>query len=449
MLKVEDARWMAAALVERAVAAGADAADALYAGNSSTSVQVRLGELEHVGRSEGEEVGLRLFVGSRSATVASSDFSEEALAALVERAAAMAAEAPEDPYAGLAPEGLLHRGAIPALDGDDGRSDLDPADLRAMALAAEGAALAVPGVTNSSGGSASAQGSTVALATSAGFAEAYRVSGYGCSASVVAGEGPGMQRDHAWHGTRHLSDLDPAEEIGRLAGERAVARLNPVKPKVGRMPVLFDPRVASTLLGHFAGAISGGQVARKSSFLQDKLGTRIFAPGVTIVDDPLRRRGSRSRPFDGEGVRVARRELIADGVLTGWMAESASARQLGVAPTGHAARGAGGSPSVSPSNFYIEAGQRSRDELLAAFPEALLVIELIGQGVNGVTGDYSRGAAGFLVRNGSIAEPVSGITVAGNLLDMFATLEPGSDLEFRRGVDAPTLLVPEMTVAAS
>ena len=449
MLKVEDARRMAAALVERAVAAGADAADALYAGNSSTSVQVRLGELEHVGRSEGEEVGLRLFVGSRSATVASSDFSDEALAALVERAAAMAAEAPEDPYAGLAPEELLHRGAVPGLDGDDGRSDLDPAELRAMALSAEGAALAVPGVTNSSGGSASAQGSTVALATSAGFAEAYRVSGYGCSASVVAGEGAGMQRDHAWHGARHLSDLDPAEEIGRLAGERAVARLNPVKPKVGRMPVLFDPRVASTLLGHFAGAISGSQVARKSSFLQDKLGTRIFASGVTIVDDPLRLRGSRSRPFDGEGVRVARRELIADGVLTGWMAESASARQLGVAPTGHAARGAGGSPSVSPSNFYIEAGQRSRDELLAAFPEALLVIELIGQGVNGVTGDYSRGAAGFLVRNGSIAEPVSGITVAGNLLDIFATLEPGSDLEFRRGVDAPTLLVPEMTVAAS
>ena len=448
MLNIEDARQMAAALVERAVAAGADTADALYAGNYSSSVQVRLGELENVSRSEGEEVGLRFFIGQRSATVASSDFSDEALAALVERAAAMAAEAPEDPFAGLAPEELLHRGPLADIDADDG-GDADPAALRAMALAAEGAALAVPGVTNSSGGSASASASTIALATSAGFAEAYRVTGYGSSASVIAGEGAGMQRDHAWHGTRHLSDLDCAEEIGRKAGERAVARLNPVKPKVGRMPVLFDPRVASSLLGHFAAAASGGAVARKSSFLQDKLGERIFAPGVAIVDDPLRPRGSRSRPFDGEGLDVARRELVADGVLTGWFAESASARQLGIQPTGNASRGAGGAPGAGPSNFYFAAGKKSRDQLLAEFPEALLVVELIGQGVNPVTGDYSRGAAGFLVRNGAVAEPVSGITIAGNLLDMFATLEPGSDLEFRRGVDSPTVLIPEMTVAAS
>ncbi|HEX6219246.1 MAG TPA: TldD/PmbA family protein [Sphingomicrobium sp.] len=448
MLKVEEARRMAVALVERAVAAGADAADALYAGDSSTSVQVRLGALEHVSRSEGEEVGLRFFIGQRSATVASSDFSEDALKALVERAAAMAAEAPEDPYAGLAPDDLLHRGPLPDIDAEDG-SDVDPAALRERALAAEAAALGIAGVTNSSGGSASSSASTVALATSAGFAGAYHVTGYGCSVSVVAGEGAGMQRDHAGHGTRHLADLDSAEDIGRLAGERAVARLQPVRPTVGKMPVLFDPRVASTLLSHFAGAISGASVARKSSFLQDKLGERIFAPGVTIVDDPLRRRGSRSRPFDGEGLAVARRELIADGVLTGWMAESASARQLGIEPTGNASRGAGGAPGAGPSNLYIEAGKRTRDQLLATYPEALLVIELIGQGVNGVTGDYSRGAAGFLVRDGAIAEPVSGITIAGNLLDMFATLEPASDLEFRRGVDAPTILVPQMTVAAS
>ena len=448
MLNIEDARQMAAALVERAVAAGADTADALYAGNYSSSVQVRLGELENVSRSEGEEVGLRFFIGQRSATVASSDFSHEALAALVERAAAMAAKAPEDPFAGLAPEELLHRGPLADIDADDG-GDADPAALRAMALAAEGAALAVPGVTNSSGGSASASASTIALATSVGFAEAYSVTGYGSSSSVIAGEGAGMQRDHAWHGTRHLSDLDCAEEIGRKAGERAVARLNPVKPKVGRMPVLFDPRVASSLLGHFAAAVSGGAVARKSSFLQDKLGERIFAPGVAIVDDPLRPRGSRSRPFDGEGLDVARRELVADGVLTGWFAESASARQLGIQPTGNASRGAGGAPGAGPSNFYFAAGKKSRDQLLAEFPEALLVVELIGQGVNPVTGDYSRGAAGFLVRNGAVAEPVSGITIAGSLLDMFATLEPGSDLEFRRGVDSPTILIPEMTVAAS
>ncbi|HZB70371.1 MAG TPA: metallopeptidase TldD-related protein [Sphingomicrobium sp.] len=448
MLTVDQARHAVEALVERAAAAGADAADTIYVGNRSSSVQVRLGELEHVDRSEGEEIGLRLFLGRRSATVASSDLAEEALAALVERALAMAAEAPEDEYAGLAPDNLLQRGELPSLDADDGQ-DPDPAELRARALAAEQAALAVPGVTNSSGGSASASASSIALATSAGFSGAYRASGYGCSATMIAGEGAGMQRDHAWHSARHLEDLDSAEDIGRLAGERAAARLNSTRPRPGRMPVLFDPRVATTLLGHFAGAISGSAVARKASFLQDKLGSRVFAPGVTIVDDPLRLRGLRSRPFDGEGVRVERIELVSDGILTSWIAESASARQLGIEPTGHAARGAGGAPGASPSNLYIAAGTRSRDELLAAFPQALLVTELIGHGINGVTGDYSRGAAGFMVRDGVIAEAVDEITVASNLTDMFATLEPGLDLEFRRGIDAPTLLVPEMTVGAA
>ena len=448
MLTVDQARSAVEALIERATAAGADAADAIYVGNRSSSVQVRLGELEQVDRSEGEEIGLRLFLGRRSATVASSDLAEEALAALVERALAMAAQAPEDKYAGLAPDGLLQRGELPPLDADDGQ-DPDPAELRARALAAEQAALAVPGVTNSSGGSASASASSIALATSAGFSGAYRASGYSCSATMIAGEGAGMQRDHAWHSARHLEDLDSAEDIGRLAGERAAARLNSTRPKPGRMPVLFDPRVASTLLGHFAGAICGSAVARKASYLQDKLGSRVFAPGVTIVDDPLRLRGLRSRPFDGEGVGVERMELVSDGVLASWIAESASARQLGIEPTGHAARGAGGAPGAAPSNLYMAAGPRSREQLLAVFPEALLVTELIGHGINGVTGDYSRGAAGFMVRDGAIAEPVDEITVASNLIDMFATLEPGSDLEFRRGIDAPTLLVPEMTVGAA
>jgi PmbA protein len=207
--------------------------------------------------------------------------------------------------------------------------------------------------------------------------------------------------------------------------------------------------VSPGLLGHFAGAISGASIARRTSFLQDKLGGQVFASGVTIVDDPLRLRGLRSRPFDGEGVRVSRRELVSGGVLNSWIAESASARQLGIAPTGHAARGVSGAPGASPSNLYMEAGSRSRDALLAAFPEAVLVIELIGQGINPVTGDYSRGAVGFMVRSGEIAEPVSEITIASNLIDMFATLEPASDLEFRRGVDAPTILVPEMTVGAA
>ncbi len=240
-----------------------------------------------------------------------------------------------------------------------------------------------------------------------------------------------------------------AAAIGRRAGERAVARLNPLRPKPGKYPVLFDPRVASSLLSHFAGAITGSSIARKTSFLQDKLGESIFAKGVTVIDDPLRPRGLRSRPFDAEGLRVWRQELVSNGVLNSWIAESASARQLGIQPTGHAARGVGGAPSAAPSNLYMEAGARSREDLLSAFGEAVLITELIGQGVNGVTGDYSRGAVGFMIRGGEIAEPVAEITIASNLIEMFATLEPASDLEFRRGVDAPTILVPEMTVAAA
>ena len=448
MLPIDDARRTAQALVERASSAGADAADALYIGDASTSIQVRMGELEQVSRSEGEEIGLRVFLGHRSATVATSHFAEEALSELVQRAMAMAAEAPDNPYAGLAPPELLHDGELPSLDADDGQ-DPDAAALRARAIRAERAALDVPGVTNSSGGSAGASATIIALATSAGFAGAYRVSGHSGSAGVIAGEGSAMQRDHAWHSARHLADLEHSEEIGRLAGTRAVARLNPVRVKPGRMPVLFDPRVSSSLLGHFSGAISGSSIARRSSFLQDKLGQRIFASGVRIIDDPLRPRGLRSRPFDGEGLRVSRSELVSDGVLQQWIAESASARQLGIAPTGHAARGAGGAPGAAPSNLHIAAGERSREQLLAAYPEAILVTELIGQGVNGVTGDYSRGAAGFLVRDGAITDPVAEITIASNLIEMFATLEPGSDLEFRRGVDAPTLLVPEMTIASA
>lgn len=448
MLSPNKAKTIAEKLVERGIAAGATAADALYIGDRSSSVEVRLGELESVSRSEGEEMGLRLFVGQRSATIASSDLSREALGALVERCLAMAKEAPEDPFAGLAPGDLLQRGDLPSLDSNDG-IEPDPGDLRARALEAEQAALAVEGVTNSSGAGASASASIIALATSGGFSGAYGASGHGCSAAVIAGEGATMQRDHAWHSARHLVDLENASEIGKRAGDRAVRRLHPTRPKPGKYPVIFDPRVSSTLLGHLAGAISGSSIARKTSFLEDKLGEQIFARGVAIIDDPLRQRGLRSRPFDGEGVRVSRQELVCDGKLNQWITASASARQLGIEPTGHAVRGVGGAPGESPTNLYFAPGATSREKLLSAYPEAVLIIELIGQGVNGVTGDYSRGAVGFMVRGGEIGEPVAEITIASNLIDMFRTLEVGSDLELRRGIDAPTLLVPEMTLAAA
>ena len=258
-----------------------------------------------------------------------------------------------------------------------------------------------------------------------------------------------MQRDYGWHSARHSADLEAPEEIGTRAAARAVARLNPARVKPGVMPILFDPRVATTLLGHFIGAISGSAIARKSSFLLDALGTQLFGKNVTIHDDPFRKRGLRSRAFDGEGLPVKPMDIVAQGVLTGWLAESASARQLGIAPTGHAVRGVSGSPGAGPSNLSIRQGARSREEMIAEVKQGILVTELIGQGVNGVTGDYSRGAAGFLIDHGELGPAVAEITIASNLKQMFATLEPASDLRFRRGIDSPTLLIPEMTVASA
>lgn len=448
MLSLSEAESRTADLVAAARKAGADAADALYVCNNSTQISIRLGALEDVERSEGEEIGLRLFVGSRSASVSSSDLSADALALLVERAVAMAREAPEDPYAGLAPEDRLLRGDAVDVQGDDG-ADPSPATLRARGEAAEDAARAVPGVTNSEGAGASASRSVIALATSTGFARGYSTSGYGCSASVIAGEGGGMQRDYAYHSARHLSDLEDAVAIGRRAGERAVRRLNPGKLSSGAMPIVYDPRVSSGLLGHLAGAITGSAVARRTSFLLDRLGEQVFARGITVRDDPHRPRGLRSKPFDGEGLPTAPRDIIADGVLTGWIMDSASARQLGLQPTGHATRGVGGPPGAGLTNLYLEAGPLSPEELIADIRLGVYVTELIGQGVNGVTGDYSRGASGFVIRDGQICEPVAEITVAGNLKDMFRELTPASDLVFRRAVDAPTVRIDGMMVAGA
>ncbi|GAA4010985.1 TldD/PmbA family protein [Sphingomonas swuensis] len=448
MLTEEQAAALAADLVSAATRAGATAADAMIGVSRSSGISMRLGEVEDIDRSESFEVGLRLFVGQRSATVSTASLDRADFPELAERAFAMAEQAPEDPYAGLADPALIGDGRGIDLDLFD-PAEPDLASLRASATRAEEAARAVTGVTNSNGGSAGAGQSLVALATSTGFARALRSSHHSISASVVAGEAGGLQRDYAHHGARFLADLEAAEIVGQRAGDRAVARLNPVRIESGTMPVLFDPRVSASLLGHFVAAITGSAIARRTSFLLDALDTPVFAKGVTVRDDPLRVRGLRSRAFDGEGLPCRPLDLIADGILTSWLADSASARQLGIRPTGHAGRAVGGSPGAGPSNLFMLPGKRSREELLAAAPRAILVTELIGQGVNPVTGDYSRGAAGFLVENGEIGPAVAEITIAGNLRDMLRTLEPASDLELRHGMDAPTLLVPEMTVASA
>ena len=448
MLKPEEALTRAQNLVSQAIKAGADAADAVYVCDASTEVQVRLGALEDVARSEGEDIGLRVFVGQRSATISSSNMNPDILAGLVTRAIDMAKEAPEDQYAGLAPQGRLLKGEIPDLDADDGQ-DPDPAMLRAMALECEDAARAVAGVTNSEGAGASAGRSIFALATSHGFAGVKSASGYGISASVLAGEGDAKERDYDWRSARHLADLDGAAAVGQRAGERAIKRVNPSTIKSGQMPVLFDPRVGSSFLGHLLGAISGSAIARKTSFLLESLGAQLFDSSISIIDDPHRLRGLGSKAFDGEGLPTARRAIIEKGVLTGWLMESASARQLGLQPTGHASRGVSGAPGVSVSNIHLEGGTVSVADLISDIKQGIYVHELAGQGVNPVTGDYSRGAAGFLILDGEIAGPVSEFTIAGNLKDMFAAMTAANDLEFIRSNNVPTLRIDGMMIAGA
>ncbi len=433
-------------LITHARAAGADAADAVLVGGTSLSVQRRLGATEHIERSEGRDLGLRVFLGQRSAMVSATAVDPAGFAGLAERAVAMAKVVPEDPYGGLAETALMLD--WPPLDLED-PAEPDAEALIARAAAAEEAALAVSGVTNSEGGSAGFSRFEVVLATSAGFAGRLVRSSHSVSATALAGSGTAMQRDYDYHSTVYLADLDDPAMIGRSAGERAVARLNPTRPATAKLPVIYDPRVAGSLLGHFAGAINGASVARGTSFLKEHLGRRIFPAGIEIHDDPLRVRGLRSRPFDGEGTPTATRDLVADGVLTTWLLDSRSARQLGMTSTGHASRGTGGPPSPSSTNLFLDNGPLSPAELMADIKLGLYVNELIGMGVNGLTGDYSRGCAGYMIRDGAIAEPVAEITVAGHLLEMFGHLTPANDLQFRRGTDSPTVRVEGMTMAGA
>jgi PmbA protein len=435
-------------LLDLAKRAGADAADAVYFGEASTGIGVRLGKLEDIGRSEGEEIGLRLFLGQRSAQVSVSDLSPAALAEAVERARAMAAEATEDLYAGLAPEERLARGPFADFDLFDPAAEaVSAVRLQEMALEAEDAARAVHGITNSEGGSGSAGLSVSALATSHGFRGATRGTSVSASAVVVAGEGSGMQRDYEWHQARHLADLESPAAIGRRAGERTVRRLAPTSVPTGPMPVVFDSRVSPSLLGHLLSAISGSAIARKTSFLLGREGETLFAPGILVRDDPHRPRGLRSRAFDGEGLPTAARDIVTGGRVTGWLVESAAGRQLGLAPTGHASRGSSGAPGVSASNLWLEAGIASPEELISDIKLGLYVTELIGMGVNILTGDYSRGAGGFMIRDGALAEPVSEATIAGHLVDMFRAMVPANDLSFRQATNAPSVRIDGMTVA--
>lgn len=433
----------AADAVARARRAGADGAEAVARTAIASGIGVRLGLLEDVGRSEEADLSIQVYVGERSATVSTADSDAQALDALVERAVAMARLAPDNPWCGLAPAEYLFSGPVPDLDLVDPAGEIAPDRLKALALEAEDAARAVPGVNNSEGGYASVSISHQAHVTSNGFCGTSSGTRYSLSASVLAGEGERMQRDYDWHDARHLADLASPESIGRRAGERAVARLDPAALRSGAMPVLFDPRVAGSLIGHLVSAMSGPAIARGKSYLIGHEGEQLLPSDIAIVDDPLRPRGSKSHAFDGEGLPARPRRLVDGGVIGPWLCDLASARQLGRAPTGNG----GGGGSISTGNLTLLPGAVSRDALMADIVEGVLVTELIGQGADMLTGDYSRGASGWRIVDGRLAGPVAGFTIAGNLLAMFADLRAASDLDTRHATHVPTLRTDSMTVA--
>jgi PmbA protein len=434
-------------LIQAARKAGADAADALLVESVSAGVSYRLGKLEDVERAESTDLGLRVFVGAKVAFVSSNDLSKDRLAGLPERAVAMARLAPEDKYAGLAPKEFLACD-FPSLDLED-RDEPSTETLIERARAVEGAAMAVKGITNSEGGGANFGRSSIALATSEGFHSGYASTSHGIGVAVLGGEGTAMERDYAQSSAHHASDMEAPDVVGKRAGERTIKRLNPRQAKSQRAPVVYDPRVSASLIGSFAGAISGSSIARGVSFLKDKMGQAVFGSSINIIDDPHRVRGQRSKPFDGEGVANRKMALIENGILTAWLLDTASAKQLGLTTNGHAARGTGGPPSPSTTNLYMAPGKLSPEDLMADIKDGFYVTETMGFGVNGVTGDYSQGASGFWIENGKIAYPVSGVTIASNLKDMFLNLTPANDLEFRHGTNAPTIRVEGMTLAGS
>ncbi len=433
-------------MVASALRAGADAAEVAVAERRSLGVTVRLGELEEVEREESRDLGLRVFVGRRQAVVSGSDLSSVARSKLVERAVAMARVAPEDPYAGFAPQGRLACGPAPDLDLHDA-TEFGADALEHRARAAEDVARQTAGVTNTDGASAGWSQGGWALVTSGGFKGEVTASSFSLSASAIAGEGTGMERGGEGRSTRHAADLPEPESIGAEAARRAVARIGARKLGSRQAPVIVENRPAGSLIGPLIGAISGPAVARGVSFLKDRLDQAVFSSAITLTDDPFRKRGLGSTAFDDEGVEVAERALVRDGVLTTWLLNSAVARQLGLETTGHASRGLAGPPGVSTHNLTLQPGAASLEQLMADAGEGLLITSMFGPSLNANTGDWSAGVSGVWFEGGEAAYPVTEITVAGNLLDIYARMVPGADLEIRGANNSPSLLIDGLAIA--
>lgn len=443
--KYED---LLAHVLEKARNAGAEAADALVFRSASLSVSVRLGAVEQIDRAESQDLGLRVLIGQKQASVSTNDFTVNGLSELAARAVAMAKEAPEDPYCGLADAADLATPPFPELDLYDA-VETSAEDLTTRALACEDAARAVDGVTNSSGGSAGFGHGQTWFATSTGFRGTTAGGRHSTSVSVLAGEGTSMERDYDFDSATHLTDLRAPEDIGRRAGDRTVERLGPQKLDSQKAPVIFDKRLSSSLLGPLASAINGGAIARGTSFLKDKMGEQLFPADMTITDDPYIPRGFGSRLFDGEGLKPEAINFIDKGVLTSWIMNTAQAKQLGLKSNARARRGTGGPPGSGTTNFDLGPGTITLEALYKDTGKGLLVTDMFGPQINPNTGDYSVGCSGFWIEGGHVGVPVSEITIAGNLLDMWANLTRADDFERRGSMNAPSLRIAEMTIAGN
>lgn len=440
---------LTARLLDAAKAAGADSADALAVAGTSVSIDVRAGRLEQAERAEATEIGLRVLIGGRQACVSASDLSQATITALAERAVAMAREAPVDPTVGLAdPSQLAHGWDIAAFDLQDPAAEPSPAALEDDCRRVESAALAATGITQveCSAGYSARQ---MYLAASNGFSGGYGRTSRSLSAVAFTGSGTAMERDWAGESRTYQADLPDAVGLGALAAERALQRAGSTRPKTGAYPVLYDERVASSLIGHLLGAINGIAIARGASWLMGALGTQVLPSELSVIEDPHRPRISGSRPFDGEGLPTARRAIVEDGILMGWTLDLGTARKLGMHSTANASRGTSSPPSPSTSNIDLTQGTRTRDDLIRDMGTGLLVTSMIGSTINPTTGDYSRGASGFWVENGQIMHPVNECTIAGNLRDMLLRLTPANDARAHLSTRVPSLLVEGMTLAGA
>ncbi|MDO6522856.1 TldD/PmbA family protein [Shimia thalassica] len=441
---------LAQAMLDAALNAGADAADAMAIQGTSVSIDVRGNALEQAERSEGIDLGLRVLIGQRQANVSVSDASPQTLATMAERAVAMAKEAPEDPYIGLAdPEQVATKWDIAALELSDPAQEPDPQELLADAAEAEAAAFAVKGVTQVQTAVAGYSATQVHLAATNGFSGGYARTSRATSCVAIAGEGDRMERDYDGDSRIFQSDLRSPTEIGTSAGERAISRLDAIQPPTGAYPVLFDERISTSLVGHLLAAANGASIARGASWLRDCLGQDVLPKGLSLIEDPYRPRIDSSRPFDAEGLQTRKRAIVDDGVLTGWTLDLANARKLGMTSTANAARGVASPPSPTTWNVALTQGTTSREDLIRDMGTGLLVTSMIGSTINATTGDYSRGAAGLWIENGEITHAVNECTIAGNLRDMLRNLIPANDARTHLSRVVPSLLVEGLTLAGN